>query len=133
MPEFPSPWLRRGVWIATIVFWCACVYMTHVPKPPDFTNVIRSDKLKHFCGYGTLATFLYFSLWINGVNWRRAAILIIVVLAIYGALDERTQPWFGRDCDIHDWYADMIGVISALIFWTIIRLTFIASKKPTPV
>lgn len=121
MPERNVLWFRWPVWIATIIFWLACIYMTHAPQPPDFTNVVHNDKIKHFCGYGTLVSMIYFSLWIKGVSKRNLVILILIVLAIYGALDERTQPWFGRDCDLHDWYADMCGTVAAMIFWTALR------------
>ena len=28
----------------------------------------------------------------------------------YGAIDERTQPMFGRDCELGDWVADTLGL-----------------------
>jgi len=32
-------------------------------------------------------------------------------LLIVGALDEWTQPWVNRCCDLNDWLADMTGII----------------------
>jgi VanZ family protein len=119
--ETKLPWFRWPIWIATIIFWLSCIYMTHVPRPPGFTNVLTWDKLKHFCGFGTLASFLYLSIWVKGIGRWQTVLIIILVLAICGALDERTQPWTGRDCDIHDWYADVCGTLFAVSFWTTMR------------
>ena len=121
MPETKRPWFALPVWTISIAFWIACVFMTHMPRPPSFTDVIVSDKIKHFCGYGTLATLIYFSLWIRGWGRWTLPIIVLVILAAYGALDEITQPPFGRTCDLYDWYADMCGVTAAMIIWTFVR------------
>jgi VanZ family protein len=121
VPETKRLWFRWPIWIATITFWLACIYMTHVPHPPSFTDVVPWDKLKHFGGFGTLASLLYLSVWVKGFGRWQTVLIVIVMLATYGALDERTQPWTGRDCDIHDWYADVCGTIFASLFWTMMR------------
>ena len=33
-----------------------------------------------------------------------------LVLAVFAALDEVTQPWFGRAVDGFDWLADLAGL-----------------------
>lgn len=121
MPERKRPWFRWLIWTTTAIYWLACIYMTHVPHPPGFTDVVTWDKLKHFCGFGLLASLLYLSLWVKGWSPSNTVLALIVVLAIYGALDERTQPWTGRDCDIHDWYADVCGTLFAALCWTTLR------------
>jgi VanZ family protein len=119
--EQKRPWFRWPIWIGTLAFFLSCIYMTHVPRPPGFTNIVPWDKMKHFLGFGTLASMFYFSIWLKGVPRWKTALIVVCVLAMYAGLDERTQPWTGRDCDIHDWYADMCGTVFASLFWSLLR------------
>jgi VanZ family protein len=47
------------------------------------------------------------------------------VIAVYGAVDELTQPWAGRFCDLNDWLADIgggaIGLALAWVVWWSVR------------
>jgi VanZ family protein len=35
-------------------------------------------------------------------------------LMLFGAVDEWTQPWFGRDLELGDWAADLCGAVTGL-------------------
>ncbi|MCP4708557.1 MAG: hypothetical protein GY869_08035, partial [Planctomycetes bacterium] len=48
-------------------------------------------------------------------HWRGRAIYeVMVIIAVYGALDEATQSLVGRHGDIIDWFSDMSGCFLAL-------------------
>jgi VanZ family protein len=73
------------------------------------------DKYEHFGAYAVLAALLCFALLSRGgmsifdASWRTFAIVLA-----YGAIDEWTQPWFGRTCSLMDWIADATGAGVAL-------------------
>jgi VanZ family protein len=55
------------------------------------------------------------------LNWSlrrpfgpRAAIGVVVGLAVYGALDELTQIPVGRYADVYDWLADCAGALAGV-------------------
>lgn len=38
-----------------------------------------------------------------------------VCIAAYAWIDELTQPWTGRTCDVYDWFADILGAATVMI------------------
>ena len=115
--------IRWIVWAATGVFWTICVWLTHVavlpPLPPPIPVY---DKARHFLGYGALAGAWYLSYWVWKPQSTRIWLAVLVTSAVYGALDELTQPPFGRTCDFYDWLADMGGTATAIVAMTLISL-----------
>lgn len=93
----------------------ALVVGTHVPNPPGLLiDVHNSDKVLHLTAYAGLALLL-------GLNWAlrrgfswRASVLIIIAVAVFAGLDEVTQIPVGRQCDIYDWIADMLGASAGM-------------------
>ncbi|MBC8106620.1 MAG: VanZ family protein [Anaerolineae bacterium] len=111
----------------------------HVPPVPV------NDKIEHFAGFAILAILLTIA--INGrTSYSPARIrggvargepsrtgrgaremlrpfaIALAICLIYGALDEWTQPFVGRTCDLHDWLADAGGaMVGSLIGLTIVR------------
>lgn len=88
--------------------------------PAEFSMV---DKLFHFGAYcGTTVLLMWC---VRAGRTRRATanteattfgltvLALTVLVLIYGAFDELTQPYFGRCCDIRDWFANLIGVLTA--------------------
>jgi VanZ family protein len=100
-------WLRTGLWAMTAVYWLALVVLTHTPRPPS-AGIHISDKLAHLAAYALLAGMLYACLW-SGRTPRRTAWLTLVVVLVYGAVDELTQPLAGRSCELFDWLANAAG------------------------
>jgi VanZ family protein len=89
---------------------------THWPKLPSL-DVPGKDKTLHVVAYAILAGLLLNVLargtWLaRGVKIAAAA---VVIVAVAGALDEWTQPYFGRTCDLFDWLADMAGAVGVSI------------------
>jgi VanZ family protein len=120
--ESRPPWFRRGVLITLVLYWLTMFTATHVPRvpqplPPGFT-----DKWQHYVAYAGLGFLL-------AVWWRlrrpltfRAGVGLFAVTALYGALDELTQPWFGRDAELLDWRSDIIGAATGLALGAIVFL-----------
>ncbi len=55
---------------------------------------------------GLLAALAYGGRWQTTLS---AAIALFVLLAVWGFVDELTQPLFGRLADANDWVYDLIG------------------------
>jgi len=121
--------LRWLVWGATGIFWIICVVLTHVRELPALPGP-DYDKARHYLGYGALAGAWYLSYWI----WRPATrwiwLIVLITGAAYGALDEITQPPFGRTCDFFDWLADMGGTLTAVIGMS--AIAFVVRRFLTP-
>jgi len=133
MPKIPSRLRKSLVPLLTAwtfgVYWVVLFVATHVPIQQPF-GPRGTDKLVHFAAYGLLA-FLAATAW----TARRCPtpgsyLAIFLLLSIYGALDEVTQPLVGRTCDPADWLADVGGVAIGLgVFAAVRRLTAFRSPK----
>lgn len=112
-----SPGTRTVIWLA---FFIAAFVTTHMPAPKHAPPLIN-DKLLHFSGFLLLSLLSVWRMAEPGVPIRRATIVIYLAgLAIYGIVDETTQPFMGRDCEFFDWVADCGGAIAGLALgvWT---------------
>ena len=103
----------------TVCFWTYGLFLliaTHLPaenvefivRAADY-GLLDPDKLLHMAAYGVLG--LLAALAYSG-RWRpmtSAAITLFALLAAWGAVDEVTQPLFGRLADPSDWVYDLIG------------------------
>ena len=108
-------------WGTTLFYWAFLCVVTHIPQP-RLPGVPVSDKTSHLIGYGVLASMLYVTLWIaRPHNWSLVW-QIPLILFVYGALDEITQPMFQRSGEVADWVADAAGVLIAVAGWSCIRL-----------
>jgi VanZ family protein len=122
---------RQRVWLASArlwqailaVYWLIAFTATHVPR--DFPGVPTGhwDKLAHFGAYAALA-LLFATTWqlsagvLIGVHLRFAWLLLV----LYGALDEWTQPFVGREASWLDWLADAAGAaVGLLVFQSIAK------------
>lgn len=111
-------WRRTAVfWLAALVlYWLAIFVGTHLPTQRVSGMAMANDKLVHAAAYAVLTTLLC-------IAWRRVGgslglsgrLVIAAVVLAYGALDEFSQPYFGRSCDLLDWIADSAGVTLALV------------------
>ena len=97
---------------------------THIPPssgllPPEEHNI---DKLYHFTAYtilaGLLATTWQMS---SGILTARHLRWVWCAVAVFGALDELTQPPFQRDCSIWDWTADIAGAAFGIFIFVWLR------------
>ncbi len=114
--------LRHTAWVVTVLYWGLICVLTHL-SPRDVPHVSINDKLVHFLMYGGFGFLLGLALHFSGV--RRWIFLLVLLIALaYGAIDEWTQPIFGRTCDLFDWLADAGGALSAVaLLFLLLRIT----------
>ncbi len=98
-------WVRVGL----VVYWLALFAGTHLPAMPQVVPVSISDKLMHVLAYAGLS----FLLAMVFAERRPIALVLymqlLALVAIYGVVDEVLQTLVGRDCELGDWVADVIG------------------------
>lgn len=108
----PPIWLRRLTLAALLAYWLLIFTLTHLP-PADVPHVPVSDKLEHAAAFGAFGGLLYATLWTRNPRRRYLALTVIAIAMLYGAVDENTQPFFGRACELGDWIADVTAVTVA--------------------
>lgn len=130
---------QRHAWPLVLlgVYWLALLTATHWPKVPGI-DVPGKDKTLHAVAYAFL-TGLLLSALTRQARLARGwpiALAAVTIVAVYGALDERTQPWTGRTCDLLDWTADMVGAASVALGYLIatrLRLReSLPGRRPRP-
>jgi VanZ family protein len=101
----------------TAAYTAVLVFATHYPKPQELLGAnAPSDKTLHVMAYAVLALLVGLTLVAAG-RWTRPAIARAAAgMAIFGALDEITQPlpWFRRAADPLDWAFDLGGIAIGL-------------------
>lgn len=110
--------------IALAFYWPTLFVLGHIPIPQVVYQAEVSDKSFHFLAYLILAFLLWFVISPDKkVDWGKAGpwwILLVVVL--YGTVDEISQSYVGRSCDILDFISNLTGALTALVLFT--ALTF---------
>lgn len=103
-------WFR----IALPVYWLALVVATHYPQVRLPDEIPQSDKIVHASAFGVLA--LLFWMFLKSRRPLNAASVWIAALVLipYAALDEYLQQFVGRQTDLMDWIADLIGIVCVL-------------------
>jgi VanZ family protein len=98
-------WRLRPKWLL-IVYTAFIFVLTHTP-PKDLPRVPYriNDKVVHFVMYGGWGFIAGF---IGGRNRGFRWLVAGLALALG---DELTQPYFGRNLDIWDWFADCLGLM----------------------
>jgi hypothetical protein len=123
--------LRQKITLAILAaYWIALLVLTHIPIPKIVYQAHVSDKWLHFLAFMNLVFLLWFSFRPDDkVSWRsRLVWLLVLAVCVYGGLDELTQPYFGRTCDLYDFLANVAAIITGLII-----LTFLAFWQALPV
>ena len=89
--------------------------MTHIPVSIN-VGISHFDKVVHASTYALLAFMLMRAVNLSWGRGVRVSLGVLGVLASYGAIDELLQiPIPGRQGDIKDWIADMVGAITGVI------------------
>jgi len=117
---------HKYVLIALGMYWLGIFILTHIPVPDIARKSGMSDKTMHVMAYFAL-TFL---VWCavspyERIQWNRGKVwLVMAVIMLYGAADEYIQSLVGRSADVHDFIADLfgmvfaLGVLSVFCFWS---------------
>lgn len=121
--------MRRVLYGLLVAYWGFICFLTHTPKLPPITMEVK-DKTAHFLAYGALGGLVYLCVWVMRPRWRFIPLVVMAVAMVYGALDEWTQPWFGRDCDLYDWFADLKGAGIAAVSMGAIQLAWAMLYRP---
>ena len=116
-PADLRPGRRRRVYAVVAAAWVVAAVLTHVPPfwsddGPSPPGGIGRDKILHLVGYFGLAVLTRWALATAGA--RRASGWTVVILLVWGVVDELTQPPFGRTADPLDYAADVVGVALAV-------------------
>ncbi len=98
--------IYRLLLAALIAYWLTIFTLTHLPAR-DLPHIQVSDKIEHLAAFGVLSILLNLVLGTR-LTTNRDWLTVAIVLA-YGAIDEWLQTPVGRDCDLHDWFADGTG------------------------
>lgn len=109
--------VRLFRWL-TGIYLALLMVATHWPKSqlPERQQAggLSSDLVAHLLAYGILASLMVRS-WRVGMPLARRCLWTFLLCAAIGAVDELTQPWFGREADLWDWVFNMVGASLALI------------------
>ena len=94
--------LRRGTLVA---IWIVLATITHIPIPQSAPDIRNIDKLIHLIAYFPLGLLLP-TCRVRGC--QRGGVCLLVI-ALYGMIDELLQIPVGRTASVYDWIADMLG------------------------
>lgn len=124
---------RRANLLSALVggYWALLVFVMHVPLEREAEQLAKvpknSDKAVHFAAFGLFALLLCWA-----VQTRRSlvaektpsrpriALGVLLFTVIYGAIDEALQPLTGRDGNVPDFTADVIGAVLGVAAYLII-------------
>ena len=108
-------------WYAVIAMLAIIFGLSSIPNlaPPPQQPVLPLDKVAHFGEYAVLGFALAGSLRRDAPHRWPVVVLLAVAIgaaALYGASDEFHQRFVpGRDPDVHDWLADVIGATAGAL------------------
>ncbi len=106
-----QPGSNRLLTVVLAVYWLGMIFGTHYPRIPQLAESDGVDKWMHFGAYAGLAMLLATVLAVRRPAPGLIAVKIVALLAVAGAFDEITQPLVGRDCELLDWCADVVGAL----------------------
>jgi len=100
-----------------LLYWAVLFAATHIPTDDAKLDFPSGDKLAHVAGYALLA--LLAAVTLRAARWPPALVNAVVLLgsAAYGAVDEWTQAYAGRQPDFYDWVADVTGAVLGLVIF----------------
>ena len=93
-------------------------------RTPAWILSLGDDKARHVLAYGVWSALL-----LGGSRgwWPRrgrAFVGVVLAAAAFSALDEYTQPWWGRTCSVWDFCASLLGAVlgaAAILWWEMFR------------
>jgi VanZ family protein len=120
-----------AIWIAAASAIAGTLWFSLAAAPGAERFLFGSDKAAHAVAYAVDTLLLLFAVvWRPGRPQALVAWTVPIVLGVatLGATIEFLQATAGRDADLRDWVADLIGIgVAALVFW-LLRRRFGASS-----
>lgn len=111
---------RRMVWAITFVL--LVVLVTMALKPVDHSRPhLRIYDYFHVIGFAALimpAAFLH----------PRSLLWLVPILAVFGAMIEVVQPFFGRGTEMQDLVDNIIGLAVGVVLGLVVRQLFRLTK-----
>ncbi len=103
------------------IYWPTLFIVSHIRIPLVVRKAEVSDKGLHFLAYLILVFLLWFVLNPDRkVRWHRAGVWwVLLALIAYGVVDELLQGYLGRSCDIRDLGADVVGIATGLLLFSL--------------
>ncbi len=120
-PPTQTHWLAKPALVVLACYWLALVAGTHWPYTPEAIDIGPSDKALHLTAFFGLALLACFNWSLRRPFGWPARIVVVAVLAMYGAVDELTQTPVGRDANLYDWAADCIGILAGVGLFVAVR------------
>lgn len=102
--------LRLAAWVVTVAI--LALTLSPAALAPQ-TGIDHADKVFH------AVAFFVWALLVTG-GWRWPGWLIVVVAAVFGGAIEIVQPLSGRDAELADMAADLVGAGAGI--WAGLRL-----------
>lgn len=102
--------------ILVITFTAIVILCTHIPQQfmPSQLQKSGLDKLQHIIAYGAI-TFLFILSLKNSLSLYTASLLFFAI-SLISIIDEITQPLVNRQASLTDVTADVIGILTILLF-----------------
>ena len=121
---------RSSFWFLCFAAWAVLLWiLSDGPLPgPKGPSIYGADKVMHFGYFFGGAGLLSAALFLRAkdrTNWRVLIVVVTVVLAGVGILDEWHQSWHPERSgnDLGDWLADVCGALAgSLVFRRLHRL-----------
>lgn len=119
----PGDQSRARIWLwFLLVYWLLLFTGTHLPPMsagPTLSG--SSDEIVHIAAYAGLA-FLMARCWQSQrgkLSWGRL-LVVWMTCVLFGAVDEVTQQFVGRESSVSDWVADACGAAVGVVLycWT---------------
>jgi VanZ family protein len=104
--------------IVLACYWLALFVATHIPLETPALQGGKTDKLAHMAAFAVLSALV-------AITWQLSAGRLTLrhlsgawlVIVLYGAMEEWTQPLVGRHASIWDWMADAFGAAIGLMLF----------------
>lgn len=118
---------RRAILFILILMWIGAFVATHIPARYIPGQIARlGDFTLHGIGFLGLSSWFILTLAAFGVKPPQRILLVLLVMMVYGALDEYTQQFFGRSTELKDWLTDTTATVVSLIVWE--TILFLAQR-----
>lgn len=96
-----------------LIYWILLFTLTTIPSVPMDFGFQFQDKIEHSVAFMILSFIFtsYIYQKYENIKKTKSFFMVIIIIALYAALDELHQPLVGRICDIWDFIFDVLGAI----------------------
>ncbi|OPX23924.1 MAG: hypothetical protein B1H04_03205 [Planctomycetales bacterium 4484_123] len=107
--------------LGCIALWACAMVATHLP-PRRLPHLgVGLGTSLHALGYFVLVGALWLTLDLHGQSRRRRLAIILLAVPLYAAIEEISQPLFGRCASLIDWSVDVLGTVTAVAVFEIVK------------